>query len=168
MLSYQSTGAGIYVNIGDGSVPTGPLPNNSIVIARDVTSGDRILFQCRSGSTMTGVGQLVDLDGNTFNIGENSGVFSVEQTGGGYSHPGSVQFRNSAYYVPALTADDEGVYSCRIPDETGNAVDVNIGVYQNGFDGKFSYACKLKGIIEIHTFVNILCLQKHTISPIVT
>ena len=126
------------MNQGDDSVPTGVLPNNGIVIAQDVTSGDRISWQCRSGSTMTGVGQLVGLDGDTFNIGEDSGVFSVYALGYYYGgQPGSVRFRNSAYYAPALTADDEGVYSCRIPDETGNGVDVNIGVYRNGFSSEF-------------------------------
>ena len=125
------TGAGIYVNTG---TLTGVLPNNSIVIAlavtgETVTSGDRILFQCRSGSTMTGVGQLVDVKRNIFNIGQNTGVFIVGTFG---NQPGSLKFSNRV----ALTAADEGVYSCRIPDETGNDVDVNIGVYQNGFNSE--------------------------------
>ena len=130
------TGAGIFVNHGDDSVPTGVLPNNGIVIARDVTSGDRIAIQCRSGSTMTGVGQLVDLDGNTFNIGMSAGVFSVAQLGGGPGQPGSVQFQNRVNNEDVLTAVDEGVYSCRIPDESGSEVDVNIGVYRNGFNSE--------------------------------
>ena len=117
------------MNQGDGRVPTGTL---GIVIARDVTSGDRILVQCRSGSTKIGVGQLVDLNGNTFNISKSSGVFIVEQTGSGSGHPGSVQFRGAEN----LIATDEGVYTCRIPDETGSNVDVNIGVYQNGFNSE--------------------------------
>ena len=121
---------------GSDSVPTGVLPNNGIVIARDVTNDDHITIQCRSGSTMTGVGQFVDLNGNTFNIGMSAGVFSVQQVGGGSGHPGSVQFRNHVGAETALTADDEGVYTCRIPDETGNVVDVNIGVYRNGFNSK--------------------------------
>ena len=129
-----STGAGIYVNTGDDTVPTGVLPNNSIVIAR--TAGTRIAWQCRSGSTMTGVGQLVALDGNTFNTGQSTGVFSIASIGNPVQ-PGSVLFRNHANNEPALTTADEGVYSCRIPDETGNEVDVNIGVYKNGFNSKF-------------------------------
>ena len=120
----------------DGNIPTGVLPNNGIVIA--LTSGTRISWQCRSGSTMAGVGQLVDLDGNTFNIGENSGVFNVENTGTGSGQPGSVQFRNRDT-DDALTSDTAGVYSCRIPDETGSDVDVNIGVYQNGFKSMSSH-----------------------------
>ena len=121
------------MNIGDRSDPTGVLPNNGIVA---VTSGDRIAIQCRSGSTMTGVGQLVDLDGDTFNIGMSAGVLSVEQIGSGSGHPGSLQSRNRVGTERTLTAADEGVYSCRIPDETGSDVDVNIGVYRNGFNSE--------------------------------
>ena len=124
------------MNTGDDSVPTGVLPNNGIVIAKDETSGDHIAIQCRSGSTMTGVGQLVDLDGNTFNIGMSAGVFSVAQLGGDSGQPGSVRFQNRVNNEDVLTSDKEGVYSCRIPDETGSNVDVNIGVYRNGFDSE--------------------------------
>ena len=122
IISLISTGAGIFVENGS---PTGVLPDNSIV------RGGTIYFQCRSGSTITGVGQLVDLDGNTFNIGQNNGVFSVASIGNPVQ-PGSIRIQT----VTSLTADDEGVYSCRIPDETGSDVDVNIGVYQNGFNSK--------------------------------
>ena len=66
-LILQYTGAGIFGFYY--SVPVRVLPNNGIVIARAVTSGSRILLHCRSGSTMTGVGQFVDLNGNTFSIG---------------------------------------------------------------------------------------------------
>ena len=94
----------------DDSVPTGVLPNNGIVIAKNVASGARIQLQCRSGSTDTGVGQLVDVDGNTFTIGNNSGVFTVGKTGGGSGHPGSVQLHNRVG-TENLTAADEGVYT---------------------------------------------------------
>ena len=117
------------MNTGDDSVPTGVLPNNGIVIAQ---SSGTITFQCRSGSLDTGVGQLVDLDGNTFNIGQNNGVFSVASIGNPVQ-PGSIRIRT----VTSLTAADVGVYSCHIPDETGNDVDVNIGVYRNGFNSEF-------------------------------
>ena len=149
------------MNTGDGSVPTGPLPNNSIVIARDVTSGDRISFQCRSGSPDRDVGQFVNLDGSTFNIAMNSGVFIVQKTGSGSGHPGSVLFRNRAGYE-TLTAEDEGVYTCRIPDETGSDVDVNIGVYRNGFNSTFSYVCKSKGNMErYYVYKNMLFHHTH-------
>ena len=117
------------MNTGDGSVPTGVLPNNGIVIAQ---SSGTIIFQCRSGSLDTGVGQLVDLDGNTFNIGQNNGVLSVGSIGNP-AQAGSIIIRT----MTGLTAADNGVYSCRIPDESGAMVDVNIGVYRNGFSSEF-------------------------------
>ena len=132
------------MNLGDGSVPTGVLPNNGIVIAQDVTSGIRILFHCRSGSLHAGVGQLVELDENSFGIGENTSVFSVGSFGLDPDLSGSLWFRNLVG-SENLTADDEGVYTCCIPDETGSDVDVNIGVYQNGFNSEQIIAwCKLK------------------------
>ena len=115
------------MNNGDGSVPTGVLPNNSIVITQP--SGN-FFIQCRSGSTMTDVGQFVGLSGNTFNIGETFGAFRVGTFG---THPGTVILRNNG----ALTTADNGVYSCHIPDESGMMVDVNIGVYVNGFNSEF-------------------------------
>ena len=123
------------MNTGDGSVPTGVLPNNGIVIARNVGSGDRFNFQCRSGSTETDIGDIIGLDGNALSIdstgaGVTTGGLNVRR-----GSPATVFVRNRAPNEPALTAAEAGVYTCRIPDGSG-AVDVNIGVYQNGFNSK--------------------------------
>ena len=136
MLHLISTGAGIFVNTGDGSVPTGVLPNNGMVIALDVPIGNRISFQCRSGSTETDVGDIIGLDGNALPIdssgaGVTTGGLNVRR-----SSPATVFVRNRAGTEPDLTAAEAGVYTCRIPDETGTMVDVNIGVYVNGFNSK--------------------------------
>ena len=127
------TGAGMFVNTGDGSVPVGVLPNNGIVIAQDVTSGNRIRVQCRSGSTDFEVGQFVDLDGTSHDIPGNTGDFDLQRGG---TQRGTLQFFNRVGNEPALTSDDNGVYTCRIPDESGTLVDVNIGVYASGFYSK--------------------------------
>ena len=124
------------MNTGDGSVPTGVLPNNGIDIVRIGGSGDRFNFQCRSGSTGTDVGDIIGLDGNALPIdssgaGVTTGGLNVRR-----GSPASVFVRNRAGTEPALTAAEVGVYTCRIPDETGSDVDVNIGVYQNGFNSK--------------------------------
>ena len=134
VISHISTGAGMFVVTGDGSVPTGVLPNNGIVIARDdVTSGNRIRVQCRSGLTDFEVGQFVDLDGTSHDVPGTTGVFSLQRSG---TQPGTLQFFNRVGNEPALTTGDNGVYTCRIPDESGTMVDVNIGVYVNGFNSK--------------------------------
>ena len=36
----------------------------------------------------------------------------------------------------ALTADDQGVYTCRIPLQSGEMRDINIGIYPNGFSSE--------------------------------
>ena len=124
----------MFVNNGDDSVPVDGLPNNGIVIAQDVTSGNRIRVQCRSGSTDFEVGQFVDRNGMSHDIPGNTGVFDLQRSG---TQQGTLQFLNRAGNDPVLTAaDDNGVYTCRIPDESGAMVDVNIGVYANGFNSK--------------------------------
>ena len=141
MLHLISTGAGIFVNFGDGSVPTGALPNNGIVIAVAATSGNRLVFQCRSGSTNSGVGDIIGLDGNALSIdstgaGVTTGGLNIRQ-----QSPATVSVRNRFANEPDLTAAEAGVYTCRIPDETGNDVDVNIGVYTNGFNSESCQLC---------------------------
>ena len=133
MLYLISTGAGIFVNTGDDSVPTGALPNNGIVIALAATSGNRISFQCRSGSTNSGVGDIIGLDGNAlpFDLSGAGVTFNIRQLS-----PATVSVRNCVANEDDLTADDNGVYTCRIPDESGTIVDVNIGVYATGFNSE--------------------------------
>ena len=156
MLHLVSTGAGIFVNTGDGSVPTGALPNNGIVIALAATSGNRISFQCRSGSTGTDVGDIIGLDGNALPI-DSSGV-----TTGGLNvrraSPASV-FVLNRQSEPALTAAEAGVYTCRIPDESGTIVDVNIGVYETGFNSESCQLCSENSYLSFHSPCS--CLSIH-------
>ena len=127
----------MFVNTGDDSVPTGALPNNGIVIALAATSGNRNSFQCRSGSN-SGVGDIIGLDEAAlpFDL-EGAGVtFNVRR-----SSPATVSVRNRVANEDDITPDDEGVYTCRIPDESGAIVDVNIGVYANGFNSESCQLC---------------------------
>ena len=119
------------MNTGDGSVPTGVLPNNGIVIARN-SGGDRFNFQCLSGSTETDIGDIIGLDGNALPIDSSGAGMTTGGLNVRRDSPATVFVRNPSS-EPAV---DEGVYTCRIPDGTGNDVDVNIGVYQNGFNSK--------------------------------
>ena len=48
------------------------------------------------------------------------------------THAGSIRIQTGTDH----TAADVGVYSRCIPDETVSDVDVNIGVYRNGFNSK--------------------------------
>ena len=121
------------MNNGDDSVSTGILPNNGIAIARGATRGNRISFQCRSGSTNSGVGDIIGLDEAAlpFDLSGAGVTLNVRQLS-----PATVLVRNRVNNEDDLTADDNGVYTCRIPDESGAMVNVNIGVYANGFNSK--------------------------------
>ena len=147
------------MNTGDGSVSTGVLPNNGIGIAQDVTSGNRISFLCRSGSTGTSVGDIIGLDGNALPIdssgaGVTTGGLNVRR-----GNPATVFVRNRAANEPALTAAEVGVYTCRIPDESGTIVDVNIGVYANGFNSESCQLCSENSYLSFHSPCS--CLSIH-------
>ncbi len=98
------------------------LPENAVVIA---TSNQQIPdITCLSGSTTDRVGQLIGVQGQ--NITHRHGdPFSVV-LGSGMVR---VQHSRSSF-------TDEGVYSCRLPDESGNNTDVNFGLYLEQFNGE--------------------------------
>ena len=108
-------GAGIYVSAGQRA-----LPNNSLIVAG---ADNRISeFRCLSGSKSLDVGQLISPAGEdiTF-LGSDS--FLVRK--GGRFDPGLLHVRR----VVPLRTDEQGVYTCRIPDEMGRTLDVNVALY---------------------------------------
>ncbi len=109
------------------SVPTGVLPNNGIVVALS-TRNERLTFafQCRSGSmTDNSVRQFIGLDGQPRSTGGALGVF-----------PGLSAIGVNNQDRPDLSAEEEGVYTCRMLDENGNTVEANVGIYRNGFNSE--------------------------------
>ena len=125
-------GAGIHVfrgaSTGDLQVP-GSLPNNGIVISLN-TAEDRIYFRffCRSDSMMNNVGTLIGPDGTTVTT---SDVFTIARP-----QPGELSVQNK-YPQNVLTASDQGVYTCRIPLQSGEMRDINVGIYPGGFNSKY-------------------------------
>ena len=148
-LHCYTTGAGIYVNTGDGASNV-VLPNNGIVIARNVGGGDRFIFQCRSGSTGTDVGDIIGLDGNVLLIDSSEAGMTIGGLNIRRSSPATVVIRNRVGTEPDLTAADEGVYTCRIPDETGSDVDVNIGIYRNGFNSMNEWSTFMCSYLSVY------------------
>ena len=101
--------------------------NNSIIKA---DSNQRLgEFSCMSGSTQGGVGQFIGRHGRdiTYQFGD---PFYVSI--GGVQNPGLIQV--SSYTT--LHTSYQGVYTCRIPDETGKLVDINVGLYRSAFNSK--------------------------------
>ena len=76
---------------------------------------------------MENVGELIGLDG----IGITSNNFLFVSS---VSLPGELNiFNGGGLTTQTLGANQQGVYTCRIPDERGAVVSVNIGVYPIGF-----------------------------------
>ena len=125
------TGTGIYVFEGDPSGPTGTLPNNSFVISRpEDSSGFRFRFVCRSNQT--GVGQILGTGGTSLNSSRFE--VSVSQS----YQPGEVRVSNRAGEggQQPITNVQQGVYTCKLPDQNGILADLSVGIYPNSFKGK--------------------------------
>ena len=88
-------------------------------------------LQCISSSTMAGVGQWIAPDRN--NITEdNTDLFNI--TVGGLDDPGftSIELKDGA----SLAVEDEGVYTCIIPNENGDMQYLFVGLYRRQFNSK--------------------------------
>ena len=129
---YCLQGAGIHVlngaSTGDLEVP-GSLPDNGIVISLGTTTfGFYFRFFCRSDSMMNNVGMLIGPDRTTVTSGD---VFTIA-----HPRPGELGVENPLSQN-ILTADDQGVYTCRIPLQSGEMRDINVGVYPSEFNSKY-------------------------------
>ena len=118
-----SAGAGIHVIRG---VSAGSLPNNDMVISLH-DSFYRFLFHCISDSMMSNVGMLIGPNGTAVTAGD---VFHIFHSQLGQLGVYNTRNRN------ALTASDQGVYTCRIPLQSGELRDINVGLYPSGFSSK--------------------------------
>ena len=121
------TGAGFQVFNGAN---TGSQPNNGLVVSANRESGRRIRFFCRSDSLTLNVGELIGLDGNTFS-GNDYLVFEPPSNGG------ELRIENTVGSEEPLPASEQGIYTCRIPLQSGEMVMINIGVYPIGFICEF-------------------------------
>ena len=117
-------GAGIYVEVGDGSVPLGALPNNGLMIALSIMATVRLQYVCRSTSNSSGVGQLIGP------VTSPDQLFNISTL-----QAGTLEVVNDGAF-PSLTSMDQGIYTCQIPDSVGTMVDINVGIYPNGFNSK--------------------------------
>ena len=118
-------GAGIHVFIG---VPRGSLPNNGLVISLNTAMyGFLFRFFCRSDSMMENAGIFIGLDNTIITTGN---VFDITRP-----QAGELRVENTPSQT-LLTALDQGVYSCRIPLQSGAVRNINIGIYPSGFKSK--------------------------------
>ena len=158
-MHFYSTGYGIHIFQGtstpSSTAPARSLPNNGLVIA--TPTGDNLgrFFRifCRSDSMMDNVGDIIGRDGTVI----SSGRFVIERP-----QPGEITMVNSATEGP-LPSNEQGVYTCRIPDSTDNIRNINIGIYIAGFNSKL-YKCKVIYLISIYKFhLTIVTSAKSTV-----
>ena len=109
------TGIGIFIQSSNVA-----LANNSLIIAN--RHGGIPNFACFSGSTASGVGQLIDCNG--LDISRKSGDLFVVQ----YGSAGEFEVRVNGTFNMSY----EGVYSCRMTDHLGQIMDFNFGIYTQG------------------------------------
>ena len=81
---------------------------------------------------MSNVGMLIGLDGTTLTTGD---VFAIT-----HPQPGELTVENTLSQN-VLTASDQGVYTCRIPLQSGKKRniemrDINVGIYPSRFNSK--------------------------------
>ena len=124
-FSLPSIDAGVHVFRGS---PRGNFPNNGCVFPDNVGSGFRLRIFCRSDSMSANVGQFIGLNGNALT---SNSFFAIARP-----QPGEITIENTVGSQSALTASQQGVYTCRIPLQSGMIREINIGVYPSGFNSE--------------------------------
>ena len=116
-------GAGIHVFNG---VPKGSFPNNSLVSVNATDTQFHFRLFCRSDSMREDVGMFIGLNGNTIDSHNNS-FFDIS-----HPNPGELRVVNKSNLTD-LPAGEQGVYTCRIPLQSGEMKEIYIGIYPSGF-----------------------------------
>lgn len=109
-----SLGAGICYLSSDHPI----LPNNGLILV----NGQVNEFHCISGSTISNVGHLFDINEVNITTSNSDPFFTFHHT------PGTLLVKSLRW----LHSNEQGIYTCRTPDETGSIVDVNVGLYHYG------------------------------------
>ena len=108
--------------------PSVSLPDNGLVVSDNPGSGRRLRFFCRSDSMSENVGQLIGSDGTAIT---SSNFFAIAR-----EQPGELSVTNTFGSQSALTTSQQGVYTCRIPLQSGQMREINVGIYRNDFSSK--------------------------------
>ena len=125
-------GAGLYADrrMDDSDFDPRPIANNSLI----VSGSDGLRLYCVSNSSQSGVGTITASNGSTLNFGSTD-VWNLVNL---KSRPGFLRLqtpRDSSNNPVSLTASDQSIYTCNIPDDNGNDFIFNVGLYPYNFDG---------------------------------
>ena len=120
---YLFTGAGLAI-AGSGSIE-----KNSILLASNTGRFGKLF--CLSGSLQPQVGAWRAPDGLDIT---NSTTDYFDVNHGGDDYPGSISLEVEIGH--SLQSNDQGIYTCIIPDENGEQQYLHVGIYRYGFDGE--------------------------------
>ena len=125
------SGAGMYARQRAGNIEFDehPIANNGLIVS--TTGGLRV--ECVSNSSQSGVGEITGLDGNTLPTG-NTGNLRITNP---FTRPGVIRLETRSEL--SLSPNDQGIYTCTIPDSNNNQHIFNVGLYSNGFIYKLYY-----------------------------
>ena len=105
-----------------------PISDNSAILAN--SSGQIGILYCHSASRDGQIGRWISPSGD--NITTDSELFEVGFFSGNFPSYTTLQLADGA----TLSAADQGVYSCVIPDENGVEQTLNIGIYPEDYSSK--------------------------------
>ena len=127
-------GAGLYADMRTSSsifVPH-PIANNGLI----VSGSDGLRLYCVSNSSQPRMGTITLLNGVTLNTAASNGIWNVAYPG---NRPGFLRLQTRTQPTTMLlTISTQGIYTCTIPDDEGNDIILNVGLYPNGFNSKYN------------------------------
>jgi hypothetical protein len=121
-------GAGIYAISSTLEISSGPIGNNGVIVG---SSSGTLWLDCVSNSSISGVGTVTTPHGVTLTPGQSYDVWSVTSP---FSRPGVLRLWTLS--LSQLTASDQGIYTCTIPDSNGFSISLHVGLYDYGRSGK--------------------------------
>ena len=141
-MHFYSTGYGIHIfggtSTSSSTVAAGSLQNNGLVVTPSAGDSNGLFLRifCRSDSMMDNVGNITGLEDTVI----SNGHFAIE-----HPQPGEITMVTRG----PLPSNEQGVYTCRLPDSTDTMRNINIGIYISGFNSKL-YDCKVIYLLSIY------------------
>lgn len=107
----------MYAKESQKNVSSGPIQNNGVV----VSDSNDLWLDCSSNSSKSEVGRIIPPHNNALHP-----RFP-------YNRPGTLRLRKRNN---SMSLELAGIYTCIIPDNNGNNISINVGLYPYGFSGE--------------------------------
>ena len=119
-------GGGIYADRGGPYFDDRAIANNGLI----VSASNDLRLECVSSQSEEGM--ITGHDGNTIPLGV-TGVWRLTNP---FHRPGVLRLQTHNALLSPITAADQGIYTCTLPDSNDNQIVINIGLYPSGFNGE--------------------------------